>query len=104
MQTDIGGGDYGGVHLVELSVYSILSMDLDGIYQSINELRESQALLILMLRKCRDSLRDEVQLLYDATDVRESNSKLKLLEKRLAALAKRFDSLKERGEILESQK
>lgn len=92
-----------GVHMVELCVYSMLSADLDGIYQSINELRESQALLILMLRKYRSSLKYESELMYDNLSFNESKSKLHELEKRLDKLAKRFGEIDSRSERLVSQ-
>lgn len=79
-----------GLHPVELSVYSLLSTDLDGINQSINELRGSQVILILKLREIRESLKREYNLLYEAEDMREATVKLEDLKKRTLALEQRF--------------
>lgn len=91
------------VHPAELIVYSLLSNDLDGIYQSISELRESQALLILMLRKVKGSLRDEMQLFYDRSTLKKDDSRLDNLERRVEFLKSRFQNIKLRSDKLESQ-
>lgn len=103
MQSIAENSDSNGIHTVELCVYSVLSTDLDGIYQSINQLRESQALLVLLLRKCRNSLKSENELLYDKVAIGKTASKVKELEKRLAKVTKRLNEIKLKGEILVNQ-
>lgn len=88
------------VHPVELCVYSILSTDLDGIYQAINELKESQAILILELRRIRDCLKREHALLYEASDLKEMNEKLESLVRRADIVLQRFKLLAQRSENL----
>lgn len=103
MQSDAGNVEGNGIHNVELCVYSILSMDLDGIYQSINQMRESQALLVLLLRRCRNSLKCESELLYDKVELSKSASKVKELEKRLDKVTRRLKEIQSRGEKLVNQ-
>lgn len=91
------------IHSVELCVYSILSTDLDAIYQSINQLRESQALLVLLLRKCRNSLKTEHEVLYDKSGMESSGTKLKELERRLTKISKRVNDIKLRSEKMVTQ-
>ena len=79
-----------GVHPVELSVYSLISTDLDGINQSVTELRESQAILILKLRHIRESLKREHAMMYEAEDLKAANLKLESLKRRISTLEKRF--------------
>ncbi|QLL31398.1 hypothetical protein HG536_0B02610 [Torulaspora globosa] len=100
MQSNPEDTEGSGIHAVELCVYSILSTDLDGIYQSINQLRESQALLVLLLRRCRNSLKCESELLYDKEDIAKSALKVRELEKRLNKVTKRLNEIKLRGERL----
>ncbi|KAG0662573.1 Snn1p [Maudiozyma exigua] len=82
-----------GVHPIELSVFSLLSTDLDGINKAVTELRESQTILILKLRKIRESLKDEYSLLYEAEDINKANLKLELLKKRILVLEQRYKKL-----------
>lgn len=88
------------VHPVELSVYSVLSSNLDGIQQSINELRESQAILIITMRKISRSLKQEDKLLYDSTEFKRVSKELNSLESRLKVLHKRYSKLLMRNEAL----
>ncbi|GCE99106.1 bioproteinsis of lysosome- organelles complex 1 subunit snn1 [Zygosaccharomyces mellis] len=101
MQRHEGGNiDSNVVHPAELIVYSLLSNDLDGVYQSINDLRESQALLILMLRKIKNSLKEESQLLYDRSNWKGDNDRLDTLKRRVDSLRTRFWNLKLRSDKL----
>ncbi|AQZ14267.1 SNN1 (YNL086W) [Zygosaccharomyces parabailii] len=102
MQTD-ETAECNVVHPAELIVYSLLSNDLDGIYQSIGELRESQALLILMLKKMKSSLRDEMHLLYDKSTLKEADDRLENLEKRVQVVRSRFHDIKSRTDKLQSK-
>ncbi|KAK5960084.1 Snn1p PWA37_002576 [Arxiozyma heterogenica] len=88
------------VHPVELSVYSILSSNLDGIQQSINELRESQAILIITMRKISQSLDMEERLLHDINEYKLWCKELNHLEKRLKKLTKRYSKLVQRNQAL----
>ena len=88
------------VHPVELCVYSTLSTDLDTIYQSISELRKSQALLILYIRKVRDSLKKENEVLYGVADLRGPIEKLKELTKRVNYLEMNYEMLQQRTSTL----
>lgn len=88
------------IHPVELSVYSILSSNLDGIQQSINELRESQAILIITMRKISQSLDMEDKLLYNTDEYKLWCKELNLLEKRLTKLNKRYSKLVQRNQLL----
>lgn len=81
-----------GVHPVELSVYSLISTDLDGINQSVTDLRESQAILILKLRHIRESVKREHNMMYEAEDLNTANAKLESLKRRVSKLEKRFKS------------
>ncbi|KAL3233711.1 Biogenesis of lysosome-related organelles complex 1 subunit SNN1 [Nakaseomyces bracarensis] len=85
--------DYNSIHPIELSVYSVVSSDLDGLYQAINELRESQALLILKLRTVRDSLKHENELLFDEKSYNRSFKEMDELERRLSVITTRLDNL-----------
>ncbi|CCC71163.1 hypothetical protein NCAS_0G02760 [Naumovozyma castellii] len=88
------------VHPVELSVYSIMSSELDELYQSIDDLRQSQALLVLTLRKLRDSLRSEHSILQDKTEMIQPLNQMKELDERLAKIRKRFDLMLSRNNVL----
>lgn len=88
------------VHPVELSVYSILSSNLDGIQQSINELRESQAILIITMRKISQSLDMEERLLHDMNEYKLWCKELNHLERRLRKLTKRYSKLVQRNQAL----
>lgn len=103
MSSDVENAEGNGIHTVELCVYSLLSTDLDGIYQSINQLRESQALLLLLMRKCRGSLKLENEVLYDKSSFDDSSHKLNELEKRMNKLIKRMNEIKSRSEKLAKQ-
>ncbi|CEP62105.1 Snn1p LALA0_S04e07910g [Lachancea lanzarotensis] len=82
-----------GLHPVELCVYSVLSNDLDGIYKSVNDLRESQALLLVKLRQLRNSLKEE-QVFYSEEDgLMDEIVRLKNLKIRADALVKTYKSL-----------
>lgn len=83
------------VHPVELSVYSILSSNLDGLQQSINELRESQAILIILLRKQKSLLNSELDILYDKEQFKEWGARMKSIEKRIKNLTKRYNKVNE---------
>lgn len=89
-----------GIHPVELSVYSLVSSDLDNLYQAINELRESQALLILKLRTVRDSLRLENELLFDSNEYKAQFKELNNLQKRLQKITLRLKDLERRSSQL----
>ncbi|CAL9727829.1 biogenesis of lysosome-related organelles complex 1 subunit Snn1p [Monosporozyma unispora] len=91
------------VHPVELSVYSIVSSNLDGIQQSINELRESQAILIITMRKISQSLKQEDKLLYESEDFKLWSKELTSLESRLKVLYKRYSKLSLKNQSLLQQ-
>lgn len=91
---------YNSIHPIELSVYSVVSSDLDGLYQAINELRESQALLIIKLRTVRDSLKQENELLYDEKQYNKSFKEIDDLEKRLNSITTRLHELETKSEKL----
>ncbi|SMN18654.1 similar to Saccharomyces cerevisiae YNL086W SNN1 Putative protein of unknown function [Maudiozyma saulgeensis] len=90
-----------GVHPVELGVFSLLSADLDGINRSVTELRESQTILILKLRKIRESLKKEYGLLYEADDLNEANIKLMNLKKRIVLLDQKFKTILQTADSLD---
>ncbi|CAB4252567.1 similar to Saccharomyces cerevisiae YNL086W SNN1 Putative protein of unknown function [Maudiozyma barnettii] len=90
-----------GVHQVELSVFTLLSADLDGINRSVTELRESQTILILKLRKIREYLKKEYELLYEADDLNEANIKLTNLKKRIVSLDQRFKTILQKTNSLD---
>lgn len=83
------------VHPVELSVYSVLSSNLDGLQQSINELRESQAILIILLRKQKQLITDELEILYDKEQFKQWGKQIKSIEKRIKLLTKRYNKVNE---------
>lgn len=86
-----------GIHPVELCVYSILSNNLDGIYQSINELRESQALLILRLKQIRGTLKNEHDILTNEGHLKNECERLDKLKLRVDRLVDRYDKLLDRS-------
>ncbi|SCV05483.1 LANO_0H08482g1_1 [Lachancea nothofagi CBS 11611] len=81
------------VHPVELCVYSVLSNNLDGIYQSVNELRESQALLVVKLRQIRASLKEEHDFYTESEGLRDECNRLKELKERTDALVEKYKAL-----------
>lgn len=91
------------VHPVELSVYSMLSSNLDGIQQSINELRESQAILIITMRKLNQALGQENKLLYESEEFKYWSQEIINMEKRLKVLNKRYAKLSLRNQSLLQQ-
>ncbi|KAG0664324.1 hypothetical protein C6P44_001053 [Monosporozyma unispora] len=84
-------------------VYSIVSSNLDGIQQSINELRESQAILIITMRKISQSLKQEDKLLYESEDFKLWSKELTSLESRLKVLYKRYSKLSLKNQSLLQQ-
>ncbi|CCF60142.1 hypothetical protein KAFR_0J00740 [Kazachstania africana CBS 2517] len=74
------------VHPVELSLYSLISNDLDEIFSSINKLRSVQALSILKLRSIRNSIQHENDLL----SMESSERRIQRLLERLEALEDRI--------------
>lgn len=82
-----------GVHPIELCVYSLLSNNLESIYQSINELRESQAMLILRLKQIKAGSREEHELITAKCTLQEEIKRLKGLEKRTMELSKRYERI-----------
>ncbi|SCU94126.1 LAFA_0F20032g1_1 [Lachancea sp. 'fantastica'] len=82
-----------GLHPVELCVYSVLSNDLDGIYKSVNDLRESQALLLVKLRQLKSSLKEEQDFYSEEDGFREEILRLKDLKTRADALVKTYKAL-----------
>ncbi|SCU86567.1 LAME_0D06722g1_1 [Lachancea meyersii CBS 8951] len=82
-----------GVHAVELCVYSVLSNNLDGIYQSVNDLRESQALLLIKLRQVKNSLKEEQDFYNEQDGLRDEIARLKGLKLRVEALLETYKSL-----------
>ncbi|SCU97366.1 LAMI_0F09802g1_1 [Lachancea mirantina] len=88
-----------GLHPIELCVYSILSNNLDGVYQCVNELRESQALLVLLLKKVRTSVKEELDLYNQDTRLEEAERRLSALTLRVNRLLERYDELQKTSEI-----
>ncbi|KAH3901442.1 Snn1p SCDLUD_002936 [Saccharomycodes ludwigii] len=86
---------YSLIHPIELSAYSIISNNLDSLNQSIAELREFQALMIVKLKSLIELETDKFRL-YKAEIhyQQEIIKKLSLLEKRLDKLIKKYETLK----------
>ncbi|KAG0673791.1 biogenesis of lysosome- organelles complex 1 subunit snn1 [Kluyveromyces marxianus] len=82
-----------GLHPIELCVYSLLSNNLESIYQSINELRESQAVLILQLKKLREKCKDEQDQLNKELTLDDETLRLEKLQRKVDALLKRYERM-----------
>ncbi|SCU88252.1 LADA_0E09076g1_1 [Lachancea dasiensis] len=82
-----------GLHPIELCVYSVLSNNLDGLYQSVNELRESQALLLVKLRQIRTFLKDEQDFYDEQQGLTDEIRRLKAIKVRTEALVERYEAL-----------
>ncbi|AMD21003.1 HEL278Cp [Eremothecium sinecaudum] len=76
-----------GIHPVELSVFSVISSNLEAMYQAVNELRESQALLAMEFASIRGAYEEEEALTQEAL----LNEQLETVE----SLAKRVDKIKD---------
>lgn len=81
------------LHPIELCVYSIISNDLEGVYQSINELRESQALLILRLKQIKSFIKNEQDFFKESNLLNEESKRLSLLVNRMNKLVERYKAL-----------
>lgn len=81
------------VHPVELSVYSIVSSNLDGLYSSIKKLRESQAMLLVLIKKHRDDLNGQIEEWATCIDAESSQRRIHDLERRLISLEGRLADL-----------
>lgn len=82
-----------GVHPIELCVYSILSNNLDGIYQSVNDLRESQALLVVRLKQIRNLLKEEQEYYNEEEGLGVERERLEELELRVEKLTQKYKKL-----------
>ncbi|AGO14205.1 AaceriAER412Wp [[Ashbya] aceris (nom. inval.)] len=82
-----------GIHPIELCVHSILSSNLEGIYQAITELRESQALLIMKFNQVKKSFTEEQELLQEEGSLKEELARMNQLKKRLDKLTELYAEL-----------
>lgn len=90
-----------GIHPVELCVYSILSSNLEGIYQAINELRESQALLVMKLNQIKSKFQEEQKLLDEQVSLKKEVEMMNTLTKRVDSLVNRYTLLRRQFRVLE---
>ncbi|AET40125.1 Snn1p Ecym_5369 [Eremothecium cymbalariae DBVPG len=82
-----------GIHPIELCIYSVLSSNLEAIYQAINELRESQALLVMKLNQVRSSFQEEQEILREEGSLKEELARLHVLKRRVDKIVETYSAL-----------
>lgn len=82
-----------GVHPIELCAYSLLSNNLESIYQSITDLRESQAVLILRMKQLRESCKNEQELIAEEGSLNKEMARVEVLEQKVDILSKRYERM-----------
>ncbi|CAH01671.1 Snn1p [Kluyveromyces lactis] len=93
MDIDAEDATKSGLHPIELCVYSLLSGNLESIYQSINELRESQAVLILRLKQLRETCKDEQDRINKYCSLNAEIERLDKLETKVDVVLKRYEKM-----------